>query len=397
MNEKFEQVEKHLYQQDGRYYARFVCWDKIRRTFPLGENFDRAKAELERLHRKDDGEFDFDKPKREREQPQVERLTLTRYMPRFLETKKGMPSYSFWTTCGWHLMQHLGPVPLDEITRSRIAEYKRMRLTEPIYRYGKGKILKAVEGSTVRPSTVNREITALIGLLNLAADPEEGVLEKIPGTKKLKESEDYLARDITLEPDEYRALLNASPRWLQRVIIGAHEACLSRIDLLTLTWFEVHQKRPETSIIKVMGGRNKTRAKQKVPISPELGTVLDEIEAERRKLTNLTAPNLIFTRDGQPIDRNTLRKAFDRAKEQAKIPDLHFHDLRHCAVTRWTLAGIPEELRKLAAGHKNSSVHGRYFNPSDEQIVKAFAERLGWENGKKMTRNELQEQRQSAN
>ena len=70
----------------------------------------------------------------------------------------------------------------------------------------------------------------MIGLLNLAA--EDGLLEKIPATRRLKDSEDYLARERVLEADEYKALLDVSPRWLQRAIVGAYEACLSRVDLL---------------------------------------------------------------------------------------------------------------------------------------------------------------------
>lgn len=69
----------------------------------------------------------------------------------------------------------------------------------------------------------------MINMLNLAA--ENGVLEKIPATRRLKDSEDHLARERVLEADEYKALLEASPRWLQRCIIAAYEGCLSRADL----------------------------------------------------------------------------------------------------------------------------------------------------------------------
>lgn len=131
-------------------------------------------------------------------------------------------------------------------------------------------------------------------------------------------------------------------------------------------------------MIKLMGGRNKTKARQKVPISPELGEVLDELDRERKKLTSLHGADVVFTRDGKPIGKNALRKAFDAAKKAAGIKDFHFHDFRHCAVTRWTLAGIPDDLRKLAAGHSRRSVHQRYINPPDEKMVAVFAEHLVW-------------------
>src|SRR5688572_22995816 len=120
-------------------------------------------------------------------------------------------------------------------------------------------------------------------------------------------------RERVLESDEYKALLEAAPRWLQRVILGAYEGCLSRVDLLSLTTEEVHRRKSETAIIKLLDGRNKTKAKQKIPISPALGEVLDELEKERKKLTSIQGPSLVFTRDGKPIGKNALRKAFEAA------------------------------------------------------------------------------------
>ena len=78
------------------------------------------------------------------------------------------------------------------------------------------------------------------------------------------------------------------------------------------------------------------------------------------------------------MTKDALSKAFDRAKKKSKIKDFHFHDFRHWAVTRWTLANIPEELRKLAASHSRRSVHQRYVNPPDEQMVEIFSRQLGW-------------------
>lgn len=149
-------------------------------------------------------------------------------------------------------------------------------------------------------------------------------------------------------------------------------------------------------MIKISGGRNKTKVRQKVPISPALAEVLDELKLERTKVRTLHGAAQVFTRDGKPISKNVLRKAFDSAKKAAGIEDFHFHDLRHCAVTRWTLAGIPDDLRKLAAGHSRRSVHERYINPPDEQMCAIFAERLRW-NCNEVVTQKLRTGEQSAN
>jgi hypothetical protein len=174
MHEKFERIEKHLYRRQyqtagGEWstlcYARFTDWKGKNRAFPVGSDLKTARDglrvyEARNIRRED---FDLDKKKTD---PEPERLTVARYLPKFLETKKALPSYGFWKSCCSHLERLLGPIALDEITRAKIAEYKQLRLSEPINRHG---------------NPVNREITSLIGLLNLAA--EDGVLDKIPATE----------------------------------------------------------------------------------------------------------------------------------------------------------------------------------------------------------------------
>ena len=41
---------------------------------------------------------------------------------------------------------------------------------------------------------------------------------------------------------------------------------------------EAHRKRREAAVINIMNGRAKTKARQKVPISPALAEVLEEFE-----------------------------------------------------------------------------------------------------------------------
>lgn len=116
----------------------------------------------------------------------------------------------------------------------------------------------------------------------------------------------------------------------------------------------MNRRRPEAALIKLTGGRDKTKVKQKVPIGPALAEVFDELEKERKKLTSIHGAGVVFTRDGKPIGKNALRKVFDAAKKKAGIKDFHFHDLSHCVATRWALAVF-----KLAAGHSRGSAHQR--------------------------------------
>jgi integrase len=88
--------------------------------------------------------------------------------------------------------------------------------------------------------------------------------------------------------------------------------------------------------------------------------LISELQAERRRVPNVDG--LVLTIDGQPIDENKFEYHFRAARKAAKIKDFTFHDLRHCAITRWAVAGVPTAAAMLAAGHSSVASHKRYQN-----------------------------------
>ena len=80
---------------------------------------------------------------------------------------------------------------------------------------------------------------------------------------------------------------------------------------------------------------------------------------------------IVFARNGRPI-RN-YRTAFEEAREKTGLKDVTPHDYRHTAITRWLLAGIPQEVVMKASGHKDLSVHYRYVNLREEHVTALFS------------------------
>ena len=356
-----EKIEKHLYkrvyqQSDGnwstRYYAIFVCHDGKRRTFPAGDNLNDARDELGRLRRLDLGRYDFDAEKREREQAKVKAMTLSEWLDRYLSLMKNRPSYAINTAQCAHVKRLLGHLPLSEVSKVRVMEYKQRRLTEPIMRNG-----KPVQGTLIRGGTVNREVACLIAALNLAA--EEGLCDGAPRIKKERE----VTRDRTLTDKEYRSILDASPRWLQRIVIAANETALDRGSLVTLTWDCVKDG-------LIVLSRPKSGAKQRIGISAALNDVLHELREEYRRVPNMD--KRVFTKKGKPITQAVLRHAFDRAVKVSKVENFQLRDFRHCARTRWASMGLPFEVAEGAMGHKLQGVAGKYINLTDDQVRDAF-------------------------
>lgn len=363
MKQTFEKIERHLfkrqYQTTGGdwstlYYAIFTDWRGIPRRFPLGQHLQGARDQLGVLHKRNDAEFDFGAEKREREKAKVKAMTLGEWLDRYLGLMKNTPSYPTKMAQSAHLKRILGSIPLSEVTKVRIMEYKNRRLSESIVRHG-----EPIEGTHIQGATVNREVSCLITALNLAAG--EGLCDGAPRVKKERET----PRERILTDKEYRTILDASPRWLQRVVIAADETALDRGALVSLTWDCV-----QDGLIVVKGGRAKTGAKQRVGISPALNEVLEELRNEYRRIPN--TEHRVFTKAGKRIPKATLRHAFDKAVDDAKVEDFQFRDFRHCARTRWAAAGLPFEVGEIGIGHKIRGVAGRYVNLTDDQIREAF-------------------------
>jgi len=365
VEESFERVEKHLYKRQYRncaggwqtlYYGVFVDWKGKTRKFPLGDRLDDARDKLGELRTMNKGRYDFDAEKAEREKAKIKAITLSEWLDRYLELVRAMASYEARRAQSIPLKRLLGDLPLSEINRVRIMEYKNRRLGESVVRHG-----KPVEGMKIKGATVNREVSCLVTALNLAAD--QGLCDGAPKVKKERE----IPRERILTDAEYKAIIEAAPRWLQRVLIAANETAIDQGVLLSLTWGCV-----QNGLIVVKGGRAKTGAKQIVGISPDLDTVLHELSSEYRRVPNLD--KRVFTRGGKPINKDALRRGFENATCAAKVEDFQFRDFRHCARTRWAAAGLPFEIAETAIGHKLRGIAGRYVNLSDEQIRQAFAE-----------------------
>ena len=247
----------------SKFYGIFTDWTGKRRKFALGTEFKAAKDALAIYQARNVKRESF-------ENDRAKVMTLAEWLVLYLDLVKNTPSSGTKQAQCAHLKRLLGHLLLSEITRVRVMEYKNRRPAESLIRHG-----EAIEGTRIKGATVNREVSCLITALNLAAD--QGLCEGAPKIKKERET----ARERILTHEEYKALLDVSPRWLQRVVIAANETAIDQGVLLKLTWDCV-----QAGLIIVKGGRAKTGAKQRVGISPGLEAVLAELRLEYRRMPN---------------------------------------------------------------------------------------------------------------
>jgi integrase len=104
-------------------------------------------------------------------------------------------------------------------------------------------------------------------------------------------------------------------------------------DLLLLSWSHVGEY-----AITITTGKSKHRRTAIIPLYDDLRAVLAVIP--KRSTTILTNVRR------RPWTANGFGTAFDRAKMAASLKDrdLHFHDLRGTAVTKFYVAGVPERV-----------------------------------------------------
>jgi integrase len=159
------------------------------------------------------------------------------------------------------LDRFFGDLPLVEITKSRILDYRKKR---------------AAEG--VCFVTVNRELRFLGKLLNVAADQEPPIIETVPRLKL--PSEASRARTGTVDPEKYTEILSHMKRSAQRYLIALYETSMRRDEPLALTWDKVDLK---AGLIRFEAADVKEKYPRRTPISWELRQVLEELKAEQRR------------------------------------------------------------------------------------------------------------------
>lgn len=72
-----------------------------------------------------------------------------------------------------------------------------------------------------------------------------------------------------------------------------------------------------------------------------------------------------------PVLEKSVSRLFARAVEDLELPDLHFHDLRHEAISRLFAAGYRIEQVALVSGHRDWAMLRRYTHVKAEDLLRA--------------------------
>jgi integrase len=188
----------------------------------------------------------------------------------------------------------------------------------------------------------------------LTKDEEIRLLESCRGERQVeyKRKINGIEKDVT-------ATISADNSHLKAMIILALDSGMRRGEIFKLRWQDIDF---ENNLIRIIGTHTKTERERIAPLSQR---AKDELE----KLREISVGENLF-----PF--TNIKRSFATAKRLAKIDDLHFHDLRRTAITRWIQQGTSLAFAGKFAGHSQLQTTMKHYTATDANMVQELNERM---------------------
>jgi integrase len=285
-----------------------------------------------------------------------ERLTFNVALDRYLKevsvtkstaTQKGEESRSKL------LKDYFGKYSLAAITPELVAGYRDQRLAA-------GK----------KNNSVRLDLS-LLGHLFAVAIKEWGIGLTYNPVANVRKPSPGEGRDRRLSAAEETKLMDAVSKYsnpmLGWIVRAALTTGMRSNEIVSLRRSQVDLKR---RVIRLANEDTKSGLARTVPL------ILDAKKVFEEALANPVRPidcDLVFFgelgRDGKTRRPYAFNKIFGTIKKEIGLADLHFHDLRHEAVSRLVEAGLSDMKVSAISGHKSLQMLRRYTHLRAEELV----------------------------
>ncbi len=232
----------------------------------------------------------------------------------------------------------LADMPLSGIGASHFCIYRDQRL------------------KVVKPATVCRELGLIQHAYDMAAKEWDYPIQDNP-ISKVKKPEIRNRRERRISFGELKSLLKAlnachSPQ-MRLLVLFAIATGMRRGEILVAEWKHVNL---DTRILHIPV--TKTGHPRTIPLTRRAIRVLHELGEV------VGTGRHIFT-----ITEDAFRMAWKRVIKRAEISDLHFHDLRHEAISRFFERGLSVPEVALISGHRDYRMLFRYTHLKAEDVA----------------------------
>lgn len=267
---------------------------------------------------------------------------LLRYKSKVSILKKGFKQECFRVAS--LCKSFLAEKPTNDITSVDIATYRDLRLAS--------KNLKT--GALISPSTVRLEMSLLSNLFDIGKI-EWGICSDNPVTK-VRKPKSPPGRTRRVTPREERLIFRYANAHVNQeflsIIILAIDTAMRQGEILSLGWEHINLKTRIAHLPTTKNGEARD-----IPLS------LKARDAIIRLGVKSEGKIFSYTSSG-------LKSTWRVMNERLGIKDLHFHDLRHEAISRlWELGTL--DIMEIAAisGHKSLSMLKRYTHLKAHKLV----------------------------
>jgi integrase len=272
----------------------------------------------------------------------LERITLSQLVQRYRDTitplKRTASTERIVLTA--FLRRSISSKRLSELRTADFVAYRDQRLGE------------------IKPSSLARELTPIRHMFELARK-EWGLPITNPLSDLTIPNSDP-KRERRLKAGELHQLLKAAERsrnpFLVPIILFALVTGMRRGEILAMRWTDIDRDRQALLIPS-----SKTGVARTIPLLAEALRILDGLPQSSHR---------VF-----PITANAVRLAWERLRNRAGLCDLHFHDLRHEAISRFFEAGLSTPEVALISGHRDARMLFRYTHPMRTLIISKLAGR----------------------
>lgn len=275
---------------------------------------------------------------------------IDRYMAEVSSTKKPKTQQSEKGSAR-QLKQFFGKYSLAAITAELVASYRDKRLAE------------GLSNNTVRIEL------ALLSHLFATAIMEWGTGLTVNPVSNIRKPSPGAGRNRRLTKTEQKKLLaavdahsNPMLGWIVRIAI---ETGMRQSEITELRLSQVDLKK---RVIRLEDTKN--NSSRTVPLTR---TATEVFKAAVANPTRTKDTDLVFF--GEP-GRDGIRRKYEflktwgLIKKTLGLEDLHFHDLRHEAVSRLVEAGLSDQEVAAISGHKSMQMLRRYTHLRAEDLVK---------------------------
>jgi integrase len=223
---------------------------------------------------------------------------------------------------------------------------------------------KAVRSKSVKPATVNRELTVAKHMLTKAVEWELISDNPFRGVRSLSVPK---CVERVLGYDEETKLLAACDmvrsRFLRLLVLLALHTGMRRGELLSLEWSRVDLARRTIRIINAKS----SAGDRLIPMNATVHTLLSDLARE-------ASSPLVFPSNRRPGEKLLdLKKGFKKAVRLSGIAHFRWHDMRHTFATRLVRAGVDIISIQHLLGHSKITMTARYAHSLADAKIAAVS------------------------